>query len=98
MQAAFKKPLIWLIVSFLAIMILLLIVYFFAPPYKEEPIGYYMKSINNTVALYRGEQIIKIYDGIVVDTLPTADRSRLKEGIYYETVESADIAAEDYDG
>ncbi len=51
-----------------------------------------------TVVLYKDRDIVKVYDGIVVDTLPITDRDLLERGIHYENITEADMAAEDYDG
>jgi len=59
---------------------------------------YIMKSVNNTVALYKNEDLIKVYDRIVVDTLPVNDRLLLEKGIEFSSESEATLAAEDYDG
>ncbi|MBE6732794.1 MAG: hypothetical protein E7561_02210 [Ruminococcaceae bacterium] len=89
------------ILSFLSVFLIAIIIITVSTSKTDKPIvddGYYMKSLNNTVALYKDEDIIKIYDGIVVDTLPITDRQLLERGIHYKSIADADSAAEDYDG
>ena len=66
-----------------------------APPAEE---GYILKEYNNTVALYKGEKVLNVYDGIVVSSLPNDDRQRLKNGIKLRNPEDAQAIIEDYDG
>lgn len=75
--------------------ILILIAYRSEKPLNNE---YVLKSHKGTVALYRGEEIITVYDGIVISTLPFADRLRFSEGITVSGPEDAEIIIEDYDG
>ena len=60
--------------------------------------SYILKNNNGTVALYNGENIIAVYDGIVVDSLPAADRVRLNDGIKVDSPDDAESIIEDYDG
>ena len=59
---------------------------------------YLLKAKDDVVALYLGEDIIKIYNGIIVSNLPAYDRELLETGIEFSDKSAAEIAAEDYDG
>lgn len=59
---------------------------------------YSLKAYKNTVALYKGEKLMEIYDGIVLDTLPEADRYALEDGIDFDDLNAVRSAVEDYDG
>ncbi len=59
---------------------------------------YIMKTVDNTVALFKNEDLIRVFDGIVVDTLPINDRLLLEKGIEFSSESEASLAAEDYDG
>ncbi len=50
------------------------------------------------VTLMRGDETITVYDNIVVDVLPPADRKALTEGIIIESEEQLYSIIEDYDG
>lgn len=63
---------------------------------KNEP--YTLKSYNNTVALYKGEEILEVYDGIVLNNLPITDRDALNKGIDFENRTEAETSVENYDG
>ena len=62
----------------------------------DEP--WILQSYGNNVALYNGENVIEVYGGIVLDTLPEADKRMLDNGISFLTKEEAVMAIEDYDG
>lgn len=65
---------------------------------KAADSHYILKSHNETVALYRGDEVVTVYDGIVLSTLPYADRARFNEGIAVQNPDDAQIIIEDYDG
>ena len=98
MNSTIKIPLTVICISVFLVLLLFSMIIFTKSENAAENSGYYMKSLNNTVVLYKDDTIIKVYDGIIVDTLPTSDRDLLNKGIYYENIADADIAAEDYDG
>lgn len=70
----------------------------YAEKSNAEGEKYLLKAHENTVALFKENKIIKVYDEIVLSTLPESDIYTLKNGIVYEKIEDADLAAEDYDG
>ena len=98
MHSTVKTPLILTFISVFLVILLYTIVFFEKNSELPSESGYYMKSLNNTVVLYKDDVIVKVYDGIVVDTLPIADRDLLSRGIHYKNLAEADSAAEDYDG
>lgn len=98
MHSTVKTPLILTFLTVFLVLLLYLVVFLTKTVKTPDESGYYMKSLNNTVVLYKDDAIIKVYDGIIVDTLPSADRDLLKKGIHYKNIAEADIAAEDYDG
>lgn len=60
--------------------------------------NYVLKSYKNTVALYNGEEIITIYDSIVLNTLPSKDIQNFNNGIPVSTKAQAETYLEDFDG
>ena len=98
MHSTIKTPLILTFLSIFAVILIYAIVFLTKYNKPVDESGYYMKSLNNTVVLYKDDAIVKVYEGIVVDTLPLADRDLLSKGIHYENISDADSAAEDYDG
>ena len=59
---------------------------------------YKLKDYNGKVALYRNNEIITVYDGIVISSLPNSDKRRFMDGVYVKNPEEAEIIIEDYDG
>ncbi len=70
---------------------------FNAPQQKVEDDTYYLKSYKNTVALYNGEEIVEIYNNIVLNTLPEQDIISFNNGIAVATPAQAEIILEDFD-
>lgn len=58
---------------------------------------YTLKSYKNTVALYSGDEIIEIYDNIVLNTLPQKDIIAFKNGIKVAAPSQAETMLEDYE-
>lgn len=65
---------------------------------KEHPESWVLHSYGNNVALYKDEEIIEVYGGIMLDTLPDEDKKLLDNGIVFSSREEAVSAIEDYDG
>ncbi len=59
---------------------------------------YKLKSYKNTVALYKNDTIIEIYDSVVLNTLPPKDIQSFNKGICVSTPLEAELLLEDYDG
>lgn len=98
MHSTVKTPLILTFITVFLVFLLYIIVFLVKTDQTPQQSGYYMKSLENTVVLYKDDAIIKVYDGIILDTLPLADRDQLNKGIHYKNIADADTAAEDYDG
>ncbi len=65
---------------------------------KKTKETYTLKSYRNCVALYKNEEIIEIYDDIVLNNLPPNDKAILKSGIEFNSISEVDTALQDYDG
>ncbi len=74
-----------------------LIALYFISDYQSTSVNYTLKSYKNTVALYSGEDIIKIYDNIVLNTLPEKDIQSFNDGISITTPTQAEIYLEDFE-
>ena len=60
-------------------------------------INYTIKSYKNTVALYHGDEIIEIYNNIVLNTLPPEDIKNFNSGIPVYTPAQAELYLEDFE-
>lgn len=71
----------------------------FIKGYKEKSTDsvYTLKSYRNTVALYRNENLIEIYDSVVLNTLPQKDVQNFNKGIIFDTEEQAETYLEDFE-
>ncbi len=88
-----KKIIIFaLILTLAAIISAIIIVYAFKK--NNEP--YYLKSLNNNVALYKGKVLVEVYDDINTNNLTDYDRYLLRNGIVVENIENIDEILEDY--
>ena len=63
-----------------------------------EKTSYTLKEYNGTVALFKGDRIITVYDGVVLSTLPYTDRQMFSSGITIENPDEAQGIIENYDG
>lgn len=57
-----------------------------------------LREYNGCAALYKGNEIIEIYDEIVISVLPQADKEMLASGIVIKNEEQLNSIIEDYDG
>ena len=75
------------------------IILYFINDYQNvnTTVNYTLKSYKNTVELYNGEEIVKIYNNIVLNTLPEKDIQSFNNGISVATPAQAEILLEDYD-
>lgn len=64
---------------------------------KNKTQNYTLKAYKNTVALYNGVEIVKIYNNIILNTLPEKDIYQFKSGIAITSPEEAEIYLEDFD-
>lgn len=91
-----KKRLLILSVSLLITIII--VIFSFIKVSAKSNTSLLLKELNGTVALYKGNKIIKIYDEIVVSVLPKNDQEALKSGIIIKNEEQLMSIIEDYDG
>ena len=96
MSLFFKKILFPVLVFICAFMIIL----YFIKDYQktDTSVNYTLKAYKNTVALYNGEEIVKIYSNIVLNTLPEKDIITFNNGISVTDAVQAEAILEDYDG
>lgn len=94
------KRTVFFLLSCIAVLTLTLtaVIIFKASPKKTDADNYCLKSYKNTVALYNGEEIIQIYNNIVLNTLPEQDVINFNNGIAVATPAQAEIILEDFDG
>ncbi len=64
---------------------------------KDVKTNYELKSYKNTIALYNDEKIVKIYDSIVLNTLPKSDIQNFNSGISVTNPTHADEYLENFD-
>ena len=58
---------------------------------------YTLKSYRNTVALYQNENLIEVFDNVVLNTLPQKDIQNFNKGIIFDTEEQAETYLEDFE-
>lgn len=90
------KKIIFPVLVFISAIIL--VIYLICHLRPEENINYTLKSYKNSVALFENEKLIKIYDSIVLNTLPEKDIQNFNRGFSVPTQECAEIILEDFDG
>ncbi len=66
--------------------------------YTANKHSYILRTVNGTVGLYDNNELIKIYENIVVSTLPLIDRDNLNTGIKLNDLEELRKIIEDFDG
>lgn len=63
----------------------------------EENKEYVLKSRGDFLALYYGEEIIEIYDNIVISSLPVFDREQFLRGIRVKDIKDIPEILEDFE-
>lgn len=96
MQFSYKKTAA--LVVFLTIILAMLLIMIAYRNKTPDVTTYTLKNYNGTVVLYKNEEIIDEYEGIVVSNLPYADRRRLERGITVQSPDEVQSIIEDYDG
>lgn len=66
--------------------------------HDENPNRWILRSYENTVILLNNGEVVEVFGGISLDTLPKEDLKHLEKGIPFLTKEEALMAIEDYDG
>lgn len=64
---------------------------------RNEPNIYKLMAYENNVALYRNEELILVYDEIVLNSLPEYDQESFKKGIIVSEINKIDEIIEDYE-
>ncbi len=59
---------------------------------------YTLRAYKNTVALYKNDTMLTVYDDIVLNTLPQSDILAFRKGIAVSSQDEAENILEDYDG
>lgn len=90
-------------VSFIAISAVLITVLMclgisFKVQTDEANAKFMLKSHNNAVALYQNDQVVEVYDQIVLNALPGLDILKFNQGIPIEDIGKIDEILQDYDG
>lgn len=90
-----KTALVIILITLIVTSLLIIIAY---RTEKTVPETYILRDYNGTVALYKNEKIIEVYNGIVIANLPLEDQKRFRDGIEIENPQNAEEIIEDYDG
>lgn len=92
----FIRKILFPILTFMSVFIIIL---HFIDNYQDTTtsVNYTLKAYKNTVALYNGEEIVKIYSNVVLNTLPEKDIQSFNNGISVATPSHAETLLEDYD-
>ena len=96
MEFSYKKTAAAVVIVTLLLSCLLITIAYRSDNSAAE--SYVLKDYNGTVALYKNEEIMTVYDGVVLSALPYGDRSRFIDGIFVESPEEAESIIEDFDG
>lgn len=96
MSFCFKKIIFPLCVLF-AVVFLAFCCIFKNHAAKNKSDGYVLKSYKNTVALYSGDTPLKIYDNVILNTLPENDIINFNKGINFDDTAEAEKYIEDFD-
>ena len=65
---------------------------------EKKDTKYVVKFYSGEVVLFNNNNIIKKFEEVNFDILPTEDKLRLEEGIVVSSVADAHVLIEDYDG
>lgn len=66
-------------------------------PVSKMQNNYMLRSYKNTIALYNNGNIVKIYDNIVLNTLPQHDIQNFNSGIPVTSQTAAEAYLEDFE-
>ena len=91
----FVKNILFPITIFIVLMLMLFHLAKNKPQSNDST--YLIKSYKNTVALYQNEKIVKVYENIVLNTLPQQDILNFNKGIKVSTPTQAEIYLEDFE-
>ena len=96
MYYSYRKTTIIVVVFTLVITSLILLIAYRNNDAKNN--AYYLREYNGTVALFKNEELVEVYGGVVTDNLPFNDYKRFADGIKVSGIDEAQIIMEDYDG
>lgn len=65
---------------------------------SPEELNFTLLAYGGAVALFDDEELLEVYDDIVLNALPPADRTALEEGIAIKSFEQLSALLEDFDG
>ena len=96
-MAVFVKKVLFPILIFISVFLIIL---YLINNYQstQTSVNYTLKAYKNTVALYNGDEIIEIYNNIVLNTLPEKDIQNFNNGIPVTTPTQAKTYLENFDG
>lgn len=97
MQFFVKKLLFPTLLFFFSFLIIIRSVKKDPKPEDNISTNYTLKSYKNTVALYNNDELLTIYDNIVLNTLPEKDIQNFNKGIPVSTPLQAEIYLEDFE-
>lgn len=83
------------------LIVLLIFTIFVTNNFKKEIVSqnnFTVKKYENTIALYNGDNIVRIYEDIVFDLLPQYDKNLLIEGIPVMDESEIKTIIADFDG
>ncbi len=95
-MTVFIKKFLFPILIFISVFLLILY-YINNNQNVSTSVNYTLKAYKNTVALYSGEEVIEVYNNIVLNTLPQKDIQSFKSGISVTTPQHAENYLEDFD-
>ena len=86
-----------ILIILITLLVIACILYFTLQKSSEPEEILLLKSYRNKVALYNGEEMLRSYDDIVLNTLPQTDIENFKNGIAVKSIEDAEIFLENFD-
>lgn len=99
MQKINKKTLVLaILITAISVAIIIVTLLFAFKEHNIKEDRWIISTYGNSVALYKGDEVVEVYSSIVLDTLPDEDKKLLENGISFLTKDEAVMAIEDYDG
>ncbi len=89
-----KILLVVIVISIITILSCSAVIYYYKAK-ENQPLM--LKSKDNHIALYKGKQLIEVYDDININNLTDYDRKLLRNGIIIESDKELFAILEDYD-
>ena len=93
MNVFLKKSLLSIFILFCMLIMLL----YYNRQSKASKTVYMLKSYKNTIALYKDEEIIKLYNDIVLNTLSSNDIQNFTNGLSFSSPSQAENYLLDFD-